>query len=98
MENPNRLLEVRVQHCCYCPATALLPYCPAALLLPLLLLLPHYPAGASPGTFIPHNRDYLAISKPAQATIANLAEEMQLQASASTWRPGALRDLCTELY
>ena len=27
--------------------------------------------GQSPGTTIPHNRDYLAISKPAQATIAN---------------------------
>ena len=29
-------------------------------------------SGQSLGTTIPHNRDYLAISKPAQATIANL--------------------------
>src|SRR6266568_6401873 len=35
-----------------------------------------YAAGESPGTTIPHNHDYLAISKPAQATIANLAEEI----------------------
>ena len=34
--------------------------------------------GAFPGTFIPHNRDYLAISKPARATIANLFDRVYL--------------------
>ena len=37
-----------------------------------------YQAGASPGTTIPHNRDYLAISKPARATIANLFDRVYL--------------------
>ena len=34
--------------------------------------------GASPGTFIPHNRDYLAISKPARATTANPFDRVYL--------------------
>jgi len=36
--------------------------------------------GESPGTIIPHNRDYLAISKPAQATIANLNSDLNNKA------------------
>ena len=36
--------------------------------------------GASPGTIIPHYYDYLAISKPAQATIANLNSDLNNKA------------------